>query len=137
MDLPQLFSIIMNLSTLVFVVTSMLAMGLSLSVSQILAPLHNARLLALALLVNFVLVPIVAYLIKLALPISAGYETGLILVSTAAGAPFLPRLAMMAKGNLAFSVGLMVLLMVLTIAYMPIMLPPRHWKKTCLPPKAP
>ncbi len=34
MDLPQLFSIIMNLSTLVFVVTNMLAMGLSLSVAQ-------------------------------------------------------------------------------------------------------
>ena len=44
MDLNQLLSLIMNLSTLVFVVTSMLAMGLSLSVSQIIAPLCNARL---------------------------------------------------------------------------------------------
>ena len=41
MDLPQLSSIIMNLSTLVFVVTSMLAMGLSLRVSQIIRPLRN------------------------------------------------------------------------------------------------
>jgi BASS family bile acid:Na+ symporter len=47
MDLNQLSSLIMNLSTLVFVVTSMLAMGLSLSVSQILAPLRNARLVIL------------------------------------------------------------------------------------------
>ena len=35
MGLFQLFLIIMNLSTLVFVVTSMLAMGLSLTVAQI------------------------------------------------------------------------------------------------------
>jgi len=47
----------------------------------------------------------------------------LILASTAAGAPFLPRLAQMAKGNLAFSVGLMVLLMVTSVLYMPLMLP--------------
>jgi BASS family bile acid:Na+ symporter len=47
MDLNQLLSLIMNLSTLVFVVTSMLAMGLSLSVSQIIAPLRNARLVIL------------------------------------------------------------------------------------------
>jgi BASS family bile acid:Na+ symporter len=49
--------------------------------------------------------------------------TGLLLLATAAGAPFLPKLAQVAKGNAAFSVGLMVLLMVVTIIYMPIVLP--------------
>jgi len=123
MDLNQFLSLLMNLSTLVFVVTSMLAMGLSLSVAQILAPLRNARLVILALAANFVLVPLVAYLITALFPLSDGLKIGLILVSTAAGAPFLPRLAQIAKGNLAFSVGLMVLLMVVTIAYMPVVLP--------------
>ena len=64
MNLIQLASIIMNLSTLVFVVTSMLAMGLSLTVAQILAPLRNARLVILALAANFVMAPIAAYLIS-------------------------------------------------------------------------
>jgi BASS family bile acid:Na+ symporter len=49
--------------------------------------------------------------------------TGLIILATAAGAPFLPKLAVAAKGDAAFSVGLMVLLMVTTIVYMPIVLP--------------
>jgi BASS family bile acid:Na+ symporter len=49
--------------------------------------------------------------------------TGLLLMATAAGAPFLPKLAQAAKGNIAFSVGIMVLLMVVTIGYMPIVLP--------------
>jgi predicted Na+-dependent transporter len=123
MDLPQLFSILMNLSTLVFVVTSMLVMGLRLSVSQIMAPMRKTRLVILALVANFILVPLVAYLVTSIFPLSDGLKIGLILVSTAAGAPFLPRLAQIAKSNLAFSVGLMVLLMVFTIAYMPLVLP--------------
>jgi len=44
-------------------------------------------------------------------------------LATAAGAPFLPKLAEVGKGNMAFSVGLMVLLMLVTIIYMPIVLP--------------
>jgi BASS family bile acid:Na+ symporter len=123
MDLNQLLSLIMNLSTLVFVVTSMLAMGLSLTLAEIGAPLRSASLVILALAANFVLVPIVAYLITTIFTLSDGLKIGLLLVSTAAGAPFLPRLAQIAKSNLAFSVGLMVLLMVVTIAYLPLVLP--------------
>lgn len=44
-------------------------------------------------------------------------------MGTAAGAPFLPKLGEVAKGNIAFSVGLMVMLMVITVIYMPIVLP--------------
>ena len=123
MDLPQLSSIIMNLSTLIFVVTSMLAMGFSLTLPQIITPLRDARLVILALTANFILVPIVAYLIISIFPLSDELKIGLLLVSTAAGAPFLPRLAQITKGSLAFSVGLMVLLMVFTIVYMPLILP--------------
>lgn len=115
--------VIMNLSVLVFVITSMLAMGLSLTVKQIIQPLRNARLVILALVANFVLVPILAYLIVLVIPLDEGLAIGLILLATAAGAPFLPKLAQAARGNMAFAVGLMVLLMVVTILYMPLVLP--------------
>ena len=111
------------LSLLVFVIGSMASMGLSLKMKQILDPLKDIKLVVLALVVNFILVPIVAYLITLILPLDQSLETGLILLATAAGAPFLPKLAEAAKGNLAFSVGLMVLLMVVTIIYLPIVLP--------------
>ncbi len=47
----------------------------------------------------------------------------MVVLATAAGAPFLPKLVQGAKGNVAFGVGLMVLLMVVTIIYMPIVLP--------------
>ncbi len=72
MDLNQLLLLIMNLSTLVFVGTSMLAMGLSLTVAQITVSLRNIRLVILALVINFILVPIVAYLITRLFPSAMG-----------------------------------------------------------------
>ncbi|MGZ4916546.1 MAG: bile acid:sodium symporter family protein [Halobacteriota archaeon] len=112
-----------NLSVLIFVITNMLAMGLSLTVAQILQPLYNLRLVGKALLANFVLVPLVAYVLVTLIPLEQGLAIGLILVGTAAGAPFLPKLVQFSKANIAFGVGLMVLLMVVTIFYMPLVLP--------------
>jgi BASS family bile acid:Na+ symporter len=111
------------LSLLVFVIGSMASMGLSLKMKQIIEPLKNVKLVVLALVANFVLIPILAYVITLLLPLDESLSIGLILLATAAGAPFLPKLAEVAKGNIAFSVGLMVLLMVVTIIYLPIVLP--------------
>jgi len=106
-----------------FVVSSMLAMGLSLSVGQIIAPLRSARLVTLALLVNFVLMPLSAVAIARLLHLDRPLGIALLILGTAAGAPFLPKLAEIAKGNLAFAVGLMVLLMVMTGGYMLLVLP--------------
>jgi bile acid:Na+ symporter, BASS family len=108
---------------LVFVVSSMLAVGLSLTVRQILAPLRDGKLVFLALLANFVLMPLAAYVIGRFLHLDQPLGVALLLLGTAAGAPFLPKLAAVAKGSLAFAVGLMVLLMVLTVGYMPLVLP--------------
>ena len=123
MTLNDFFSAIAGLSGLLFVVTSMLSMGLSLTVPQIMQPLKNARLVILALLANFVLVPLLAYAIIKIIPLEQSLQIGLIVLATAAGAPFLPKLVQGAKGNIAFGVGLMVLLMVVTVVYIPVVLP--------------
>ena len=78
---------------LIFVISSMASMGLRLKVSQILAPLKNARLVVVALVANFILVPLLAYVITLVVPLDESTRIGLILLSTAAGAAFLPKLA--------------------------------------------
>ena len=119
----EILNSILQISVLVFVVSSMLAMGLSLTVSQIVAPLRNARLVVVALVLNFIAVPLIAVGIDALLSLDDGLYIGLILIATAAGAPFLPKLGEAAKGNIAFSVGLMVLLMVVTVIYMPIVVP--------------
>ena len=109
---------------LVFVVSSMLAMGLGLTVAQIIAPLRNVRLVLLSLLANFVLMPLAAIALARLLRLDEALGVGLLLLGAAAGAPFLPKLTQIAKGNLAFAVGVMVLLMVITVGYLPLVLPP-------------
>jgi BASS family bile acid:Na+ symporter len=106
-----------------FVLSSMLAMGLNLTVGQIITPLRNVRLVTLALLVNFVLMPLAAAGLATLLRLDEPLSVGLLLLGSAAGAPFVPKLAQIARGNLAFAVGLMVLLMVITVGYLPLVLP--------------
>src|SRR5207245_4721323 len=78
---------------LVFVLSSMLAMGLGLTVGEIVAPLRNARLVVLSLLVNFVLMPLAALALADVLRLDQPLGVGLLLLGAAAGAPFLPKLA--------------------------------------------
>src|SRR5215212_276692 len=121
--MENFLSTLQNLFTLAFVVTSMLSMGLSLTVSEILQPLRNTRLVIMALAANFVVVPAAAFALSRIIPLESDVQIGLLLMGTAAGAPFLPKLALIAKANAAFAVGLMTLLMVVSIVYLPIVLP--------------
>ena len=121
--LMELLSKAATVAMLSFVVSSMLAMGAGLTIPQIAEPLRNARLVVLALLANFVLMPLGAIALAKLLWLDESFAIGLLLLGCAAGAPFLPKLAELAKGNLAFAVGAMVLLMVVTVGYLPIVLP--------------
>jgi BASS family bile acid:Na+ symporter len=119
----ELLSKAIPATTFVFVASSMLALGLNLTVGQVLAPLRNIKLVCLALLANFVLMPFGAFGIEKLLRLDQSLGVGLVLLGTAAGAPFLPKLAQIAKTDLAFAVALMVLLMIVTIGCMPLVLP--------------
>lgn len=121
--MTELLATLSQLAVLVFVIGSMFSLGLSLTMQQIVDPLKNTRMVILALVANFVLVPLLAYALAILFNLDDTLRVGLILLSTAAGAPFLPKLVDVAKGNIAFSVGLMVLLMVVTIIYLPLVLP--------------
>jgi predicted Na+-dependent transporter len=119
----EFLSALSSVFTLLFVVSSMFSMGLSLTVAQIAQPLKNGRLVAMALVANFVLVPAAAFLLSRAIPMEPALQIGLLLVGTAAGAPFLPKLAQIAKADVPFAVGMMTLLVVVTVGYLPLVLP--------------
>jgi bile acid:Na+ symporter, BASS family len=119
----ELFQKASSVAMLAFVLSSMLAMGLNLTVEQIITPLRNIRLVTLSLLVNFLLMPFVAVGLATLLRLDEPLGVGLLLLGSAAGAPFLPKLVQIAKADLAFAVGLMVLLMVITVGYLPLVLP--------------
>ena len=119
----DLLSKVANLAMLSFVVSSMLAMGSGLMFAQIIEPLRSVRLVALALLANFVLMPLGALALAKGLWLDESFGVGLLLLGCAGGAPFLPKLAELAKGNIPFAVGGAVLLMAVTVGFLPIALP--------------
>jgi BASS family bile acid:Na+ symporter len=112
-----------KLAVLAFVVTSMAAAGIGLTAAEVAGSLRRVRLAAGAVLANFVVAPAVAYGLTRLLPLAEPHAVGLILLGGAAGAPFLPKLAAVARGDVAFSVGLMLLLMVGSVGFMPVALP--------------
>src|SRR3954468_3187651 len=106
-----------------FLVTSMLEVGLSLTFRQIFAPLRQVRLIIAALVANFLIVPGIAVGIAAALELEPPLTAGLMLLALAPGVPFLPKLAELAHGDRAFSVGLMLLLFVSSMILLPLVLP--------------
>ena len=106
-----------------FVVTSMMEMGVGFTIRQIIDALRDVRLVLLALLANFVAMPLGALALDKMLRLDEPLGVGLLLLGAAAGAPFLPKLTELAKGNLPFSVGVMVLLAIGTVGYLPLVLP--------------
>jgi bile acid:Na+ symporter, BASS family len=121
--MTAIFQAVVPIAMLAFVISSMLGMGLGLSVGEIFAPLRNARLVAVALAANFIVLPVGAIGLGRLVGLDEAFAIGLLLLASAAGAPFVPKLAQLARGNIAFGVGVMVLLMVVTVGYLPLALP--------------
>ena len=115
----ELLSQAVPVMVLIFVLSSMLAMGLGLTFREILAPLRNGRLVILALLANFVIMPVGA-LTPQARPTARFRFTD---TWRGRGLPTPPKLTALARGDLASAVALMVLLTIVTIVYVPLVLP--------------
>jgi len=106
-----------------FVTTSLLHAGLALTVAEVRSPLRDLRLVLGALIGNFVLVPAAAILVARLFHLSDGLSLGLLLIAMSAGAPFLPRLVELARGDVALGVAVMTLLLATTVVYLPLVLP--------------
>jgi len=121
--LVELLSKAATAALLSFVIASMLATGAALAIGDIIKPLRNVRLVTLVLFANFVLMPVTAIFLAKMLWLDEGFGVGLLLLGCAAGAPFLPKLAELAGGDLPFAVGAMILLTLASVAYLPVALP--------------
>jgi bile acid:Na+ symporter, BASS family len=121
--LMDLLNKVATTALLGFVVSSMIAMGLGFTARQIIDALRDVRLVLLALLANFVAMPLAALALDKVLELEESLGVGLLLLGAAAGAPFLPKLTELAKGDLPFAVGIMMLLAIGTVGYLPLVLP--------------
>ena len=121
--MTETLTAVTRLLVLLFLVSSMSGIGLGLTLSQIIAPLRNVKLIVLAVIMNFIIVPLLAVVTARLLRLDEPFALGLLLLGLAAGAPFLPKVVGIANGDVASAVGLMVLLMVGTTVFLPVALP--------------
>lgn len=108
---------------ILFVVSSMLNVGLTQKPSRILTHLRNRQFLIAMLVVNLIVVPAVMIFALRIVPVAPHYEIGLILFGVAAGAPFLIHLTKTSQRDLALGATVLMVLMVGSVLTMPILLP--------------
>ena len=121
--MPDAMRRVSDLAVEVFAIASMASIGLRYSVGEILGPLRRVWAVFVALAANFVAVPVLAFVILKVIDLERAYAIGLVLVASAAGAPMIIKLTQLSGGNVAFSAGLLVLMIVVSIAYMPFVVP--------------
>jgi predicted Na+-dependent transporter len=119
----ELLHAIQKASLLSFLICSMGGIGMRLEPRALLAPLRSYAFVIIALVLNFVLAPALAWAITAVLPLEPGHATGLLLLGVAAGAPFLPKLAEISRESVTLATAAMVLLTVGTVLFMPLVLP--------------
>lgn len=107
----------------VFVISAMLNVGLSHTPSEILGHLRERTFVVKMVLANFILVPLLTLAVLRLTSFGTGFNAGLLVFGLCAGAPFLIKLTEIAEHDLALGAATMMLLMVLTVAYVPLVLP--------------
>jgi bile acid:Na+ symporter, BASS family len=107
----------------IYVISTMLNVGLTQKLSDITGHLNNYPFVLKMLLANFVLAPLLMIVALYFAPFDPGLKAGLLIFSLCAGAPFLIKLTQTAKHDVALGAAVMMLLMVVTVVYTPIVLP--------------
>lgn len=107
----------------VFVISMMLNVGLTQKLSAIAAHLKNWPFVLKMLVANFVLAPALMIVALYFAPFDPALKAGLLIFSLGAGAPFLIKLTQTAEHDLSLGAAVMMVLMVGTVPYMPVVLP--------------
>ena len=89
--------------------------GTSVPIGAVLNDLRERRLVVTALLGNLVLVPLLAVLLTRIMPVAEPAQNALILLGVCAGVPMMTRLTIMSHGERPFSIGIMILLMIMIL----------------------
>jgi BASS family bile acid:Na+ symporter len=101
---------LINLLAAVTLIEMMVTIGLGVNVSDVFRVATNPGLVMRAALANYILVPAAAIALLLAFHASPMVAAGFLVAAVCPGAPYGPPFTGMAKGNVAVSVGLMVIL---------------------------
>ena len=119
----EFFRSLVEIVAPIFVVSTMLNVGLTQKLSDITGHLKNYPFVLKMLVANFVVAPLLMIAALYFAPFDPALNAGLLIFSLCAGAPFLIKLTQTAKHDVALGTAVMMLLMLVTVVYTPIVLP--------------
>jgi BASS family bile acid:Na+ symporter len=114
---------LLGVTLIIFMVGSLLEVGLKLKLKEALGAIRNLRFLFLSVLLAFVLCPSLAVLLTRIIPLSEPYALGMIFLGMTPCAPFFPAMAEKAGGDLAYVAAFVLLAAVGTVIFMPVATP--------------
>jgi BASS family bile acid:Na+ symporter len=130
MSVDQLINVLVTVT----LIEMMVAIGLGVTLADLVGVARNARLIAQAALANYVGIPAVTVGLLLLFRAQPLVAAGFLILAVCPGAPYGPPLTAMAKGNVAVAVGLMAILAGSSALLAPILL---HYLLLLVPGQAP
>jgi BASS family bile acid:Na+ symporter len=119
----EFFRSLVQIVAPIFVVSTMLNVGLTQKLSDIAGHLKNYPFVLKMLAANFVLAPLLMIFVLTFTSFDAALRDGLLIFALCAGAPFLIKLTQAAEHSMALGAAVMILLIVATVIYVPVVLP--------------
>jgi predicted Na+-dependent transporter len=118
---PQFLSTVFNLSLAISIISTVLSLGMSLTIAQALAPLRRIWLVLGMIALNALLIPAIAWSIANLFPISDAAVAGLTLPTLGAGSAAALKAAQLSqRGDLALAIALVVALQLVDIVAVPL-----------------
>ena len=118
-----MISILFKISLAIFIAGNLLGMGLKLNPKEAILGLKDYHFVANVVFWGFLVGPALAYILTLVLPLEYPFAIGLILLGMTPGVPFIPMIVNRVKGDLGYTAAFMLLVSVMTIIYMPLVVP--------------
>ncbi|MCE0764413.1 bile acid:sodium symporter [Pseudonocardia kujensis] len=115
---------VINSFGLLFAILNSFTLGLRLPIFRILEHFfQNWRLATRVLLINFVVLPALVIGFATIAPINPDIKIGFCIVALAAGAPFAPAITRLARGDVAMSTALLLVMVLATVIVVSLVLP--------------
>jgi BASS family bile acid:Na+ symporter len=111
-----------NILSYLFVAVYMVSVALEATHDEIMIALRDTRRMGRSLLANFVIVPIVGFVLVRALGLRPEVRIGVMMLALSPGGLFALQFARISKGNRVFAVALLIVLVVLAVFITPLLL---------------
>jgi BASS family bile acid:Na+ symporter len=109
-------------TVMISVIMLMLGVGMGISFGQLFDAFKQFGIVLKGVLANFLIVPALIYFTLLILPLPVDIKIGIMLMAAAPVAPMAPAFVSGARGDVAYAVGLMVTVAILSVIFTPLIL---------------